>query len=325
MWGNRLGWCISAALVALFGATVYGFEAAKATTAPTALGRDPATMESVALPVAPGTVVAMTESRDAGPLYRRVVERYRADDLTYDRLAQSAGGRSLDAADAAALPAFAPLIEATPLASATLFADDPAAVVSYKSDPPDLAALRAVGLAAANTALRLGKSDPARARELYEAAFSLGAKLFAERLTYAELQAGLELMSTASAGLADWAAKQNDADLAIKVKLFDDARKGYAEQRLAPAWRAISSVDPAVNATHAGDVFAFAEGSREPMWRTEALLKLGRLRYSAARIGDKAAAARVARARADNSETDAEKLAAAAARDLTLIDFRRLN
>ena len=137
-------------------------------------------------------------------------------------------------------------------------------------------------------------------------------------------------MSLADAGLRSVAAKQGDADLQAEVDAFEVARKTLYDQRIAPVWRAISSIDPAVRNKYAGDVFAFAGGANgggaaEKMWRVESLLKLGRLRYSAARLGDKGGAERVLKAVASGASDPAVKLAAEKGRDLTLRDFRLLH
>ncbi len=327
MYGNRPGWVLSALLVIGFAAALFMLESAKGTTAPTG-EFGPAAMGPLRFDVDPRTVVPAAAAGEAGPLYRDAIKAYRADEATYDRLAR--GDRAaIAAADPATLPGLAKLLAATPMRSADIFAVDPSAVVGYRSDPPPLAALLQLGRASATAGLLKQAGDPALARRLYSAAFALGANLAAERLTYPELQGGLELMSLADAGLKSYAAKAGDSDLAGRVGAFEAARAALYDQQIAPVWRAVSSIDPGVRNKYAGDVFRLAgkgqgQGAAERVWRVEALLKLGRLRYSAARVGDKAGAARVLKSVASGAADPAVKLAAEKGRDLTLRDFRLL-
>ena len=322
MYGNRNGWVLSGLLVLAFAAAIYGFEAAKAVSAPTGeFGA--AAMGPLKFDVPPRSVVPAEQPGDAGPPYRKAIAAYHQDDLTYDRLARN--DRSDDPpTDPAALRALAPLMEATPLQSMNLFAANPAEVVGYQSDPPALAALLQVGRAAAFVGALRQKDHPDEARRLFEAVFALGANLVAERVTYAELQGGLEMLSLGDAGLASAAAKQRDFKLRDAVEAFEPARKSLYDQRIAPAWRAISSIDPAVRNKYAGDVFAFAGGAGERVWQVESLLKLGRLRFSAARLGDKSGANRVLKREATDATDPAVKLAAEKGRDLTLREFHLL-
>jgi hypothetical protein len=52
-----------------------------------------------------------------------------------------------------------------------------------------------------------------------------------------------------------------------------------------PLWTAIGSTDPNVISRTAGDVFFVAKNAKERMWRTEAIMKLGRNRFDMGNFG----------------------------------------
>jgi hypothetical protein len=159
--------------------------------------------------------------------------------------------------------------------------------------------------------------------KLYEATFSLGVKLYQERLTYEELDAGLTMMAEGSAMIRELSRASGDAARAEACASFDAARMEYVKQRIQPVQRVIVSADQSVLEQHAGDVFYFARHARDRMWRVEAIFKLGRYRYNAGRIGDQNNAMLVIRELVDDPDPVIQ-IAAKAARDLTLEEYRTL-
>ena len=130
------------------------------------------------------------------------------------------------------------------------------------------------------TVCKLQKQQPERAVRYYQAAFSLGAKLYQERLVKDELVAGLGLMSQAAAGMMQLAKENPDAAGAQKLdaeKLseFLAATAGYTTQRITPVDRVVTSIDQEVLERHAGDVFQMAKHCDERLWQIEAILKVG--------------------------------------------------
>ena len=79
-------------------------------------------------------------------------------------------------------------------------------------------------------------------------------------------------------------------------------------------------------ALHAGDIVLLAhDRTVDPLWRVEATLQLGRLKYGAGRRADQLAANRILTEMADDSSEDATvRCAAAAGRDLTIEQYRML-
>jgi hypothetical protein len=330
MWGNRLGWVISALIVAAYIAgfawLVRGINEASAATAFVTEG--PA-ISPILLPVPPAMALpSMTEARDAGPLYQQAIADYRANQQKYDRFLEAAPGT------AAGLPpsemkAIDLLIQATPMTQLTLFSHNPESIVHY-GETPDLTALDSLG----NVALRLGllrqngdANDRKRAQQYYEAAFSLGAKLYEDRLTYRELMTGVRLLGDAGVQLAKLARKANDNSHADTLEKFNTSRLQLFQSTIQPMARVLNSIDSKVIAQHAGDVMYLAEHAAERLWRIEAIFALGRMRFFVGengRAGDQRSAVRILK-QLSNDPDPAIRAAVSAAQSLTLEQYRMLS
>jgi hypothetical protein len=183
--------------------------------------------------------------------------------------------------------------------------------------------LRLAGEAAIHAALIIQKDRPDDARRLYEAVFSLGQKLFDERLSYAELDTALTLMAKGSTMIRINAESSGGSAKADAVKQFDEARIKYVKERIQPMVRVIGSNDQQVLEQHAGDVFYFARHAPERMWRVEAILKIGRYRFNAGRVGDQRSAMTVLRKLSEEHDP-VIRTAANAAQQLTIEQYRML-
>jgi hypothetical protein len=285
MWGNSLGWLISAA-IALATAGLLAFLAfgGGAVSSPTTFSSDERNLAVVELPVAPASLVATSEDHcDAGPLYREAMGVVGADMFTYREFARAgklAGGEKVRAG-------VDPVVRATNCGGMRLFSDRPEDVVNYANQKPAMEELTLLGQACAD---RLGllndkAGNSAEAKKYYEAAFALGAKLYRERVCWAECELGLSLMGRTASALAALAEKSGDAERAKRFRAFDEGRIKYVNERINPMLRVVRSIDPKVVAEHAGDLFVIADSSPERMWRVEAILALGRLRYFAGASG----------------------------------------
>ena len=126
----------------------------------------------------------------------------------------------------------------------------------------------------------------AEAKGYAEAAFAFGMDLCDERLCYAELEAGLELLGKSTAVLISQAESSGQSDRAAAPKSFDQQRQQFVKEQVEPVLRVVRSIDPKTVGTHAGDVFELAKHSKERTWRVEAILALGRLRFFAGAGGD---------------------------------------
>jgi len=256
-------------------------EKANALSPPGALGSTATNLAPVAFTVAPSTVVPMPEPGDAGPIYRQAVDELNARPSDYDRIPSLDDARNLKGLDL--------LAQATSMSTATIFAQQADRVISYDSKKPMLDELLTLGEAALHAGLlaKAGKDYDAALR-YYDSAFSLGAKLAKERVVYAEFQVGLQLMSGAAGGIMSCAEESGNTARAASAKAFYDAYLEYNKTYILPIWNAISTPDDRLIARHTGDMFKLAADSQERMWRVEAALKLGRMKFD---VGDTGRAA----------------------------------
>jgi hypothetical protein len=315
MWGNWLGWCISALLV--LGTTVLVHRLQRnmeVVSERTDFSRNIENGSAIVLPLPPTLVVpGMTEPTDAGPIYRRAIEAYLGNPPVYDSFARS--GRTRDIDD---VPAINILLEATACKRAGIFISQPAEIVNYDAEKPALRALATLGACGRRAGQLIEKDRPTDALRFYDATFALGVKLYQERLTWAELDVGLTLIAESSKLIMSLDPARTDA-----VGKFDRARQQFVIERVQPTLRVIASADDAVIERHAGDVAWFARHAEDRMWRVEAIFKMGRYRFNAGRIGDQHAAELLLKDLCDDPDPVIQT-AARAARDLTIEQYRML-
>jgi len=323
MWGNALGWLISAVLVVVMGASVYIADRSGRISPPTQFARDLANQPPMNLPVAPATLLSpaspITPS-SASALYRQAIEACESNEKAYARFLDK--GR---ADDVSKLPGLESLARASGAIPAKVFADRPEQIVNMHPDKPALEAARALGNAATRAALLLRLSDPTAAMNYARGAFALGAALFEERLTRDELMAGLELMGDGAAIMKKIAQASHDIARDSEIVEFDSARQDFYHKSVEPMLRVLTAVDERVITEHAGDVFYIAQKGPERVWRVEAIFALGRMRYFVGedgRAGDQRGASRVLQRLAEDPDP-VIRAAATSARDLTIEEYRK--
>jgi tetratricopeptide (TPR) repeat protein len=321
MWGNALGWCISLAMVVGTAIGLVWLNDAVSTVSPrTRISLDGKLAGAIELPVPPVAVVpSISRNTDAADVYRKALEQYQQNPLAYEKFARS--GLLGDLEDVAAIWT---LVQASECIEARLFETDPAQIVNYHSERPPLDGLRTLGACARRAGQLLqreGRTE--QAMQLYEAAFSLGEKLYRERLTWAQLDAGLTMMAEAATLIGELSAARGDTVRALACRQFNDARKTYVAEQLLPLQRILSSLDQTVIDRHAGDVFYFARHCPERMWRVEAILKLGRYRFNAERVGDQRGATKLLKQLSQDADP-VIRAAADAALKLTAQEYRWL-
>lgn len=339
MWGNRQGWIISAVLTVLIAWGVFELGRVEAVGQPTS--NFAALTQPIALPVAPSTIFAPTADGDAGDIYWKAIDAYQADHWSYDNFLMGRRGEPLgdealqkqQSQDGARrlieqgekLPAIAFMLQAAPLKRATIFARRPAQIISY-TPTPELDAIGKLGdilgqIGMANVLL----DERAKAKEYLEAQFSLGEKLFGERLTHRELILGIGHLRSAAAGLASMARREGDSARVDAVQDFSRQAGKYYQDEILPLWKVVSAVDQNLISMHGGDVFALARSPKaDVMWRVEAILKVGRYKYNAGNKGEQIAAGREPQQWA-NDMNPAIAAAAKAAQGLTLEGYRTIN
>jgi hypothetical protein len=315
MWGNRLGWTIAAFIaIAIVGLVTWVHLTAHDLSPRTEITSDPRATELLVLPVSPKTVLpAMTAASDAGPIYRRAIAMYLADVSTYSAFARS--GRERDLED---VPAINILAQATPCETADIFQSDPTKIVTLVNEKPELDALIELAVGARRAGMLIQSKKPAEALALYEAVFSLGAKLFRERLTYQEMDAGLTMMAEGSALIGAL-----NPDRAAACRQFDEARRAYVNTRILPLQKILHTLDQPTIERHAGDVFYLARHAQDRMWQVEAIFATARYRFNAGRYADQKAAMRILESLSKDPDPIV-RTAAIEARDMTEQRYRML-
>ena len=316
MFGNALGWAISAVIV---GATIWFLTilGAQGDISPPGPVGENAANWTVRLPVEPGGLAPfMVEPTEPGPLYKEAIALYEADEYELKR-SQPKSTQSVGAQRWGKIMELA--LKAGKSSRPVVFAGNPGDVINYDPDRPKLEALRAVGKMTVHIGLlHGGEGNKDQKRQYMEAAFALGARLYNERLTFGEYMVATELLGDAGQELANLAMESGQAGRAGALRDFDLKRQESYRKQIRPVQEAVMVVEP-----NPGDIFALADKAPEPMWRVEAVLALGRLRYSAERFADKQGATQVIAILCTAGDPRI-RTAAIAARDLTVEQFRKL-
>jgi hypothetical protein len=324
VYGNVLGWVISAVIASAVGFFIYQSGMPAHITPPT--GKLPEGLKSASFATDPRTVVpAGTDDCDAGDAYRQAAMHLKENGRLMDAFLHAASGPEKLRAARAMDDDVERLVDATKCARMTLFAKNPSEVVNYDNVKPLLPELANFGNVVINIGALYTKTDPLRARRDMEAVFTLGRHLYEERIIFEEYRVGLDLMINASGMLAQFGTDAGDTARLAQLKAFE-AEGAKQSKAITPLWAAISGIGtgPDGRLAYSGDMFQIATSSPETMWRTEAMLKLGRMRYmSVASYGDQTGAHRLLKLYSDRSDIPAPvKAAARVGRDLTIEKFR---
>jgi hypothetical protein len=317
MWGNLRGWLISVAMATLTLASLFVIETRGRATRADAFGLDPANTAGFSLPPPTLVVPDMTDESDSTPAYRSAIAQCLARREAFDRYTRYRGDEHLPALR----PALDLLLSARSSNRAAIFTASPQELLHYRNASPPLEALELIARAALIAAP--GESDERR-RLIYEAVFSLGYKLFTERINYAELDLGLRLMAESAAGLKRLPARENGSAVQ-DIERFDEDRLTLARDRIIPLARRIKSLDGPTVAQNAGNIILWTKTAGDRVWRVEAILAAGRLRHFAGQNGrgaDRAAAEAALDELARNPDADPViRAAVQAARELSAQEF----
>lgn len=315
MWGNRLGWGISAVLAVLVLGSWLGLENQLRLTAPTSFS-SAENLAALAPPLPAQSIVQFNEPGDPGQLYRQAADQFSDNSQACEDFAHQP--------DTAAMPpVITMVVDATHQRGVAVFADDPGRIINYTEHNPSLDALNDLGHlidAAGLMSFKQKKLDDAR--KFYRAVYSLGLRLYDERLDYEEYVVGMGLMNEATVGLAecepaDWKLRNDLENQETAVAAFD-------QERVRPIYQVLVSADPQSIAANAGDIFVFAMRCKDRMLRVEAILKLGRYQFDAARRADQVAVPRYLR-KLLNDPDPAIRAAAEAAQGLTLEQYHMIH
>jgi hypothetical protein len=217
--------------------------------------------------------------------------------------------------------AFQLVLGASGKIATNFFIQNPSQLIDYQTDHPALQSLEDIAHLMDHTGLLFHQHNQNdKATEYFQAVYTLGENLYAERLTFDEYTTGLGLMDEAIAGLSECAQDLRKSDL----DKLETAMRDYDTNHVQPIQQALLSADSDETALHAGDIMRFAQESGERMFRIEAILACGRMRYSAVRKADQLAAPKVILRQLSDPDL-AVQAAAAAARDLTIEQYRMIH
>ncbi len=332
MWGDTRGWIISAVIAVAMGALLVMGILPQAITPPT--GTLTLAMQPAILPDDPGSIVsAPTKDCDAAENYRQAIDEYQSHEQHYETWADAP--KILEARDAHPA-AVQMLIDAKDCGKMNLFGLSLPDVMTY-DDRVKLQALNSVGtlcnrialVYAAESSTADENHDDAKAKLSADealsraaAAFNLGRHLYEERIVFEEWSDGITLMQDAAYAMGK---VEKDKTKAEAVKNFINGVTEYRRGKVTRLWEIVSGIGAADTAKYGGDIFDIAGRSPERMWRVEAILKLGRLKYTAATRGDLYGARKVvAKMAADTSADPAIHAAADTANSLTVEQFRMI-
>jgi hypothetical protein len=318
MLGNRLGWTLSALLVMLVFNPLYHASRAPVPSGPS--GAFPNLLARIALPQDPRAAVPglMEENCDAGEIYRQAIEEYDANARAYEKYFRTPRSAQAEKPRAVEL-----LTQATRCSNAKLFVQTPSELLNYKPDTPAVETVERLGRIANQVGLldRLDKK-PQEARRYFEAMFVLGYHLYGERVAWSEFTAGVNLMADAARGIAKLERDANNPDRANSLEHFAQVIDEYKLKQF-ELYKVVSTIDSYTVGRHGGDILALARSSPERMWRGEAILAVGRMKYNTPHRGDQLAATRELR-QWSNDPDPSVRAAASAAAALTLGQYRAL-
>jgi hypothetical protein len=324
MLGNLKGWLMSALIAAVVAGVIVWKGTIPGISDPTgklASGMKPAalTVDPASLGIKPGTI-----DEDAGDIYRQAIAEHEKRSFVYDKYKDHVRQALTDNPPAVQL-----LLQAAERTHATLFSPRPEEIVNYDNMQDPIEGLYAVGMIANNMGLvYVSDKKYTEAQPYLRAAFILGQRLYDERLRFVEYYRGTDLMTSAVTAMQTIAKAKGEKDKAEQLGGFVSAVASLQKTSIQPIGEAISTIaiGPDGLMPYAGDMFVLAEFSQEPMWQTEALLKLGRMYYmKGVSAGDQIGAHKLLTKMAQNTKLPPPvKAAAVAGRDLTVEQFRNV-
>jgi hypothetical protein len=332
MFGNRLGWGISAVLAAVIGLLLWLIASGNAVSPPSQgvvartgnvslnLQTHPEILDPIQLPFNPQAILpSMTDAQDAALLYRKAIDEFKSDKYTYRDIYET--GKS-KITDYKALPAIAFIVDARNCTVMNLFSPHPEEVIDYGPEAAvPIEAIYYVGKAASKISQRLPDDRHDEALILAESVFSLGVKMCNERLRWSEFEHGADLLREGA-----YMINKLDKTRSAAAGPVDTAMMHLLKDRCLPLATVITSIDQDVIGRTAGDIFYIARNSKERLWKIEAILKLGRYKFNVGTEGrgaDQRWATLTAKRMAANASLDpAIRAAAKAANELT---FPRYN
>ena len=323
MFGNVKGWILSALIVALVAILFVSTGVLRVPPVSQPSGRIDFS-ERIALPIDPQPFLPTpTQSRNAGEIYRLAINEYENNEKLY------APGEAYSKSPAAMVDANPKgiqfIVDAADCKDFDLFASRPDEVVHYNPTWPSLTALERMGMHALVAGVKYReRKDPETSEKYIKAVLLLGYRLYTERVVWQEMNAGMNLMINASAQLSKVYLEKKETAKATACGEFQRQLDAYKRDKIVgPIVSALNSITTRTVGERGGDFFYLARESPERVWRVEALLALGRMKYNTSNRGDQVAAKREVK-RYLNDPDPAVRAAAKLADELTIERYRML-
>ena len=320
MFGNQLGWIISAIIAAAGIFAGFQLLLAAQPTSPTGW------VQQTVLPLQAGesakTILdPMTDLKDdAGDLYRDAISDYERHKTAYQNLQTT---KDFDEAAIAELKGLDDLVQAAGCPAMDLFKSKPDDVVGFATSVPALDDLDEIAKSVGSV-IALAKYEKRYdvASKYANALAALGYHLYMERVAYIELSAGENYLGTGLAAILEIAqAEKMDAKISAE-QAVNATRLEESDKKIQPVIRVISGQGQQEIGEHAGDMFQLAsDPTADHVWRVEAIRKIGRLQFNAENRADQVKAPKfLAKLAADQSQDPIIRAAAVKARDMTSYD-----
>lgn len=325
MFGNRLGWGISAVMwVVVIGLLWWLHHAATNLGAVGTIGKN-AKYYKMELPVQPRELATwMTEPRSSTEIYKKMLAEYEQNADVYDHYVKSG---KLDPDLPKVQKAIDLLIEAANCKDGGVFVDNPERLINYENEK---SALRGNIKTLGQVALKVARQhevkkepDKEKAKAIYKAMWSLGVKLYEERLVFAEWYEARQLLT-----IGKYLGPMMGEEYNKRFEAFEEQILPFYKKYIEAVQRYMFVLDPDGTRypqfiTWAGDMAAMAERGGDRMWRVEGALALGRAKYVGATPGDRAGALKTLESLA-NDKDKYVALAAKLGRDLPVEQYRKL-
>jgi hypothetical protein len=334
MFGNAIGWIISALIACVGGYGGYQLLLIAQPTAPSQVNGvdwDKAIAKPLNLTdTATAALLPMNNPKDdAGDLYRQAIADLDAHETLYASLQSGANADDFDESEVAELKGLGFICQAATCSSMHLFSTRPDEVVGFTNPVVTLDKLSQIANAMGKVALKAKSATPPNyevAGKYANALAAMGYNLYKERVALCELDAGESFMGQ---GLSEMISIDKALHSTAKLEsaqAMDTQRKEESAGIIEPMRAVITGLGDQNLLVHAGDFFQLAtDNTMDHVWRVEAIRKIGRLQFYALVAADQRKAPRVlAKLANDGTEDLIIRTAAAKSRDMTSQDNQSL-
>jgi hypothetical protein len=326
MFGNLIGWIISAVLAAIgIGLGHALMQAAEPTSATNEQWTKLAHAQLNLTDVATAALPPMNDPKnDAGDLYRPAAADFDNHQTDYQDLQKAT---DFDADKVGQLKGIDFICQATTASSMHLFSNKPEEVVGFDSTVAVLDKLGEIETAMTHEIMLAKALDtkPRRldlARKYATAIEAMGYRLYQERAALIELDLAEKFLGESGELLTEIDRDEHNdiaasAQAAFKSKRLEEANSVINEVR-----KYVTSQGQSMIGRYSGDMFVLAQDPNvDRVWRVEAIRKIGRLRFNAENSADQRKAPKVLSKLADDKSQDLIiRTAAAKSRDMTAYD-----